>query len=97
MIQSLATLRYERETGKYCSKLVTYFGISSRIDSYTLCKKCPYSEIFWMRENTDKKNSEQGHVLRSNMYNYHFNFFGMNCFPKRAVILHKPIFWEIEE
>ena len=50
-----------------------------------------------MRENTDKKNSEQGHVLRSNMYNYHFNFFGMNCFPKRAVILHKPIFWEIEE
>ena len=88
MIQSLATLRYERETVNYCSNLVTYFCISSGIDSYTLVGMLGY---------TDQKNSEYGHFLRSDMYDFNFNFFEMECFPKRVVTLHKPSFGEIEE
>ena len=38
--------------------------------SFTIRKKCPYSEIFWSvfspnAENTDQNNSEYGHFARS--------------------------------
>ena len=63
----------------YCTLIIQLLKLSW-FSGRTLCRKCPYSKLFWsvpshiriispysvrMRENTDQDNSEYGHLSRS--------------------------------
>ena len=65
--------------------------VFATLQSITLRKKCPYSELFWsaspysvrMQENADQNNSEYGHFSRSVTWYVEFattNLFMQNSF-----------------
>ena len=70
-----------------------------------LRQKCPYSEFFWslffphsdwispysvlMQENTEQKNSEYGHFLRSTIFHFLKGLFTYSCNQKNTFVIIK--------